>query len=247
MITVSIVSHGHGAMVAHLTEQFLSLPEVSQIIVTLNIDEPMELPRDGRIQMLRNETPKGFGANHNAAFELCKSDFYCVVNPDIELLENPFPVLVRALEDPAMALAAPLVLDAQGQIEDSWRRFPSPLSLGLKAFTRHKGTYSNATSAEYFRPDWTAGMFLLFGARDYVALGGFDEGFFLYYEDVDLCARLHRKRRGIIACTQAQVVHKAQRASWHSLEYRRYHLASIARYFRSDLRRLFPAMMRIRA
>ena len=244
MITVSVVSHGHGTMVARLTEQFLCLPEVSRVIVTLNIEEQLDLPEDVRIQVLHNEVPKGFGANHNAAFELCETDLYCVVNPDIELRQNPFPALVQALESPTVALAAPLVLGETGQIEDSWRQFPSPLDLALKAFSRYDGTYPEATKNTHFTPDWVAGMFFLFTRHDYAALGGFDEGFFLYYEDVDICARLQVAQRGIIGCTDAQVVHKAQRASWHSWRYRRYHLTSIARYFSRDWRRCFPATLR---
>jgi GT2 family glycosyltransferase len=78
--------------------------------------------------------------------------------------------------------------------------------------------------------------------EQFLSLDGFDEGFFLYYEDVDICARL--QAGGIIGCTDAQVVHKAQRASWHSWRYRRYHLTSIARYFSRDWRRCFPATLR---
>lgn len=244
MITVSVVSHGHGSMVVRLIEQLLALPEVSLIIVTLNIVEVLELPSDPRIQRVDNVAPKGFGTNHNAAFALCDTDLYCVINPDIELPKNPFPSLMPILEMPEIALAAPLVLSASGQIEDSWRQFPSPFSLALKALKRHDGTYSDVTKNVYFTPDWVAGMFLLFTARDYAAVGGFDERFFLYYEDVDICARLHAVQRRIIGCTDARVVHKAQRASWSSWRYRCYHLTSIARYFTRDWHRIFPAILR---
>lgn len=247
MLTVSVVSHGHGAMVAHLCGQLLALPELAQLIVTLNIEEPLELPQDARIEVLRNEHPKGFGANHNAAFAHCKTDMYCVVNPDIELPENPFPALLAALEDPSIALAAPVVLGASGGVEDSWRRFPSPFDLLLKALGRHDGTYSDVPSTGRFDPDWVAGMFLLFKAQDYAALGGFDERFFLYYEDVDICARLRTAKRGIAGCTEARIVHKAQRASWQNWRYRRYHLTSITRYFSRGWQRIFPATLRRKA
>jgi N-acetylglucosaminyl-diphospho-decaprenol L-rhamnosyltransferase len=87
-------------------------------------------------------------------------------------------------------------------------------------------------------------MFLLFQSKEFAAVNGFDERFFLYYEDVDLCARLRRAQRGLIGCSSVQVVHKAQRASWSSWRYRHYHLTSIARYFSRDWRRLFPTLLR---
>jgi len=68
-------------------------------------------------------------------------------------------------------------------------------------------------------------------ASDYAALGGFDEGFFLYYEDVDLCARLWRGGREVVLCPEVQVVHDARRASRRHLRHMRWHAASMARYF----------------
>ncbi|WP_085310530.1 glycosyltransferase family 2 protein [Planktotalea arctica] len=244
MITISVVSHGHGAMVVNLSARLLELPEVARLIVTLNIDEALNFPEDPRLVLVRNAVPKGFGANHNAAFARCESALYCVVNPDIELLDNPFPVLMQGLLASETALAAPLVLDASGQIEDSWRRFPSPVSLVLKALSRDDGTYPEARESDIFAPDWIAGMFLLFKSFDYAQIGGFDERFFLYYEDVDICARLHAAGRGIIGCMGAQVVHKAQRASWQSWRYRRFHFTSLMRYFSRSWRRLLPAALR---
>lgn len=243
MVTVSIVSHGHGAMVARLCQQMLRLPDVAHLIVTLNIDEVLDLPDDARIELLRNASPRGFGANHNAAFALCKTLRFCVVNPDIELLEDPFPALLAALEDPSIALAAPLVVDGAGQIEDSWRRFPEPLGLFLKAVAGRRGTYADPPESGVFAPDWVAGMFMLFDATGFAAVNGFDDGFFLYYEDVDICARLRSQNRGIAGCAEARVIHKAQRASWQSWRYRRYHLASMARYFTRDWRRVFPSAL----
>ena len=56
-------------------------------------------------------------------------------------------------------------------------------------------------------------MFMLVRSADYMAVGGFDEGFFLYYEDVDICARLWRSGRKVVICPEAIVVHDARRAS----------------------------------
>lgn len=244
MITVSVVSHGHGAMVADLVAQMLALPEVSRVIVTLNIEEPLTLAADARIKVVRNTVPQGFGANHNAAFALCETGFYCVVNPDVELLENPFPTLLKALALPAAGLAAPLVVGQGGAVEDSWRRFPSPFDLLRKALFGDKGVYAAAERSEPFFPDWAAGMFLLFETQAYAELTGFDEAFFLYYEDVDICVRLQAADRRVVGVAAARIVHKAQRSSWHSWRYRRYHLASMLRYFSRDWRRVFPSLLR---
>lgn len=244
MIAVSVVSHGHGSMVERLTRQLLAFPDVASLILTLNIDEQLDLPGDPRLKLVKNDVPRGFGANHNAAFALCDSRYYCVVNPDIELSENPFPALVEALDANAGAVVAPIAYGARGQVEDSWRRFPSPLDLVLKAAGLHKGTYADAVTRPVFEPDWVAGMFMLFDARDYAASGGFDERFFLYYEDVDICVRLRASGRRVIGCSWASVVHLAQRASWREGRHFVLHLMSVWRYFTSDWRRVFPSVLR---
>ena len=67
MVTASIVSHGHGEMVARLADDLLACPEVSRIVITQNISEDAVYPRDQRLEVRRNKAPRGYGANHNAA------------------------------------------------------------------------------------------------------------------------------------------------------------------------------------
>lgn len=71
---------------------------------------------------------------------------------------------------------------------------------------------------------------MLFQAEDYKRVKGFDEGFFLYYEDVDICARLWKAGCRVLACPKAQVVHDARRASHRNLRYMRWHVSSVVRY-----------------
>ena len=68
VIAVSIVSHGHGAMTKGLIRALLACPEIGQVIVTRNIPELLDITHDDRIVWVDNALPKGFGANHNAAF-----------------------------------------------------------------------------------------------------------------------------------------------------------------------------------
>lgn len=233
MIGVSIVSHGHGAMVEALLADLVGCPEVGRIILTLNVPEkepavPTELA--GRILFIRNETPKGFGANHNAAFARSEVDFFCVLNPDVRIPVNPFPVLLSCMSD-GIALSAPAVTSPAGLLEDSARRFPGVSRLFAKLLGLDDGRYSYNTQDSPFHPDWVGGMFMLVRSVDYAALGGFDEGYFLYYEDVDLCVRLWRFGRQIVLCPQVAVVHAAQRASHRNFRHLAWHLKSMLRYF----------------
>ena len=73
-------------------------------------------------------------------------------------------------------------------------------------------------------------MFMLFRAEAFFRVGGFDEDFFLYYEDVDICTRLWKDGSRVLACPGAQVIHEARRASRRNVRYMRWHAASLLRY-----------------
>jgi len=98
-LAISIVSHGHGAMVWRLVSQFSELREVSVIVVTLNLPEDTPDTLADKVIVIRNKIPKGFGANHNQAFSLVPCEVFCVVNPDIELIANPLLTLCAALKE----------------------------------------------------------------------------------------------------------------------------------------------------
>jgi glycosyltransferase involved in cell wall biosynthesis/GT2 family glycosyltransferase len=237
-ITVSIVSHRNGPLLRPLLTQLLACPEVSAMFVTRNVPENLDLPADGRIHITDNAAPAGFGANHNAAFRRCQTPMFCVVNPDIDLPSNPFPTLLQCLQQSDAALAAPLVVTPAGLTEDNLRYFPTPLSLLAKALGGQDGRYEIATDQRMVSPDWVAGMFMLFQSCAFRRIGGFDEGFFLYYEDVDICARLRHCGEAIVACPTVRVVHTAQRTSRYNPRYALWHISSMVRYFVKHLGRL---------
>lgn len=235
MISISIVSHGQGGLVNEVLSDIARFADVGrfEVLLTKNITERLPFSVEDfpyPIRLVENVTPKGFGANHNAAFRLAKGKWFCVMNPDIRMPGNPYPLLVEEIEQQQAAVIAPAVLSSTGQIEDSIRRFPTPLTLAGKMLGWGDGRYSFSVGDEAFAVDWVGGMFMLFRAEDYKRVGGFDEGFFLYYEDVDICARLWKSGRRVLACPRVQVIHDARRDSRNNLQYMRWHVASMIRF-----------------
>lgn len=231
MISASVVSHGHGGMIWKLVDQLVACPEVSQIIVTLNIPEEVPVTLNHKVFLHQNAKPKGFGANHNAAFTLATGEFYCVINPDIELTQNPFGTLAGILRDRRVGLVAPLVVGPARLSEDSMRRFLTPWSMLKRVLGLNSGAYLLQSGGSDFAPDWVAGMFMLFRSGAYAKVGGFDERYFMYCEDADICTRLWKAGYKVIGCLSASVIHNAQRASHRSFKHLSWHLCSMARYF----------------
>jgi N-acetylglucosaminyl-diphospho-decaprenol L-rhamnosyltransferase len=232
-ITVSVVSHGHAALLAGLLADLATLPQVARCVITVNIPEdPVVIPPAlaDRVVWRHNPAPLGYGANHNRAFTACDTPSFCVINPDVRLPANPFPALLAALSDPQAALSAPAILDPDGRIEDSVRHFPQLTSLAAKALKLADGRYEIVPGAPAFAADWVGGMFMLFRREAFAAVGGFDERFFLYYEDVDICARLGSLGLLTLACPAVSVIHAARRDSHSNVRYLRWHLSSMLRY-----------------
>lgn len=231
VIDISVVNHAHGNMVGNLVAKLQSFPEIGQVILTRNIPDIDGVVAAENTLIIQNTKPKGFGTNHNAAFAHAPAPYFCVLNPDIELPTNPFPALLAALNDSGAAVLAPAVVNSTGSPEDSARRFPTLSQLVTKLLGGHDGRYALQPTQGPTPVDWVAGMFMLFRTADFHAIGGFDENFFLYYEDVDICTRLWHAGRPVMVCPQVQVVHDAQRASHKNWKFMQWHAASMARYF----------------
>lgn len=234
-ITISIVSHNQISLVEKLLNDIEKYcQEQIEVILTLNLPETINLDikkLSFPLTIIANDRPKGFGANHNAAFQKSHGKYYCILNPDIRFIDDPFPELLACYENNVVGVAAPIVVNSEGQIEDNARAFPTPFAIIKKAIFYKKGEHIK--KSDTIKPDWLAGMFMLFDSSVFDSINGFDERYFLYYEDVDLCARLSLAGYDIRQCPETRVVHDAQRESHRKLKYFLWHLSSMARFFMS--------------
>lgn len=234
-VTVSIVSHGHCDMLHELFRQLhCNANGIAHVILTHNI--PSDFSFDDfdfsfEISIIRNDHPIGFGANHNQAFELCETEYFCVLNPDIEIFKDPFLDLVQSLVSESAGIIAPMVINGVGGGEDSYRKFPTPFSIFKKFIFGDRELYEFSLNSMVFYPDWVAGMFMLIDSGVYRDLKGFDEAYFLYYEDVDLCLRAWRSGHKVSVLRSVSVVHHARRESHVKLLFLAAHLKSMLRFF----------------
>lgn len=243
-VLVSIVSHGHGAMVAALLRD-LALPgnaERIRVVLTLNAPEHESIVQDALpfpVQILRNDQPNGFSTNHNRAFQIGMeqgaASFYCVLNPDLRVPAGTVQALLGNFEAGGkIGLVAPAVFTQDGGGENSVRPLPDVAEIAFKAWDKLRRRMSMRVPipGEWY---WVAGMFMLFDAAAYRAVKGFDERYFLYYEDVDICCRLDLHGYRIRHCPSIGVVHHARRDSHRQLVFFFRHLNSAIRFFLSPI------------
>lgn len=236
-ISISVVSHAQARLVETLLADLSKQVELPiEVLLTLNVAERLPFGAadfNFPLHIVENDEPRGFGANHNAAFRRSRAELFCVLNPDIRLETDPFARLRGEMEaDPSLAACAPLIVTPAGELEDSLRRFPTPWFILRKALgAASKHDYPLTRGA--IHPDWVAGMFILCRRGVFQALGGFDERYFMYYEDVDFCARLKLAGLRLAVFPDVRAIHDARRASRSSLRHLRWHLAGMLRFFLS--------------
>ncbi len=248
-MTVSIVSHGQAQLVDTLVRQIAALETartdrrrpalVRRVVVTVNIDEPVPPYWDAidpvEVRVVRNTRPQGFSRNHNQAFAVCETPLFVVMNPDLDLVGDPFPALASAFEDRLLGLAVPCVLEADGSEADVARELPTPAAI----LRRTLGDRAPSSS-----PDWFAGVCMALPAAVFRQVAGFDERFFMYCEDFDLCARVRLAGYRLAQIRDARIVHVAQRSSRRSLRPFLWHLSSLLKMWASRTYRLYGARLR---
>ncbi|CAN5255683.1 glycosyltransferase family 2 protein [soil metagenome] len=247
-ITVSVVSHGQGELAQRFLDDLarVARPELRHLIVTSNLPEAWQPKFDVEgvvVEHLTNAVPLGFGANHNQAFEHCRTPLFLIANPDIRMPSDPFDALQVALEPASIGLVTPSIRSVDGHVEDFARRLLSLPNLVSRTLGDRRPVAD---------PDWVAGMFMLVRSAAFTAVGGFDRRFRLYCEDFDLCARLRLAGFDFIVVDAASVVHEARRDSHRSMRHLAWHLQSLLKVwlsatfwrYRSLLRRGTSSMER---
>lgn len=241
LITLSIISHGDADKVGHLLtslQKYESNTAQFQLIITDNLGNDLSdfdpSPWES-LQILRNNHQMGFAQNHNNAFTLARGRYFSILNPDLIFEEAVFDGLITRLRAHGASLIAPKIIDENGTIQDSFRSLPTPFELIRRRLPGYRFEIPQPDSEGLIYPDWIAGMFWLTLSSVYRELGGMDEKFRLYFEDVDFCTRARLKGMKILVDTRLKVQHDAQRSSQKKLLYLFLHMVSAKRFFASPV------------
>lgn len=228
-VTVSIVSHGQLGLVLPLLEQLdrFSHEIVDKVMLTINIPEPDLLgDREWRfpVERIVNAKPRGFGANHNAAFSHCRSAWFLVLNPDIRFDSDVLePLLAQATQ--GTGLLTPRIFEPGKDVPEQHRAVITPLEI----VSRKRPSYERPAV-----PAWIPGLFMLFRSPAFAQIEGFDERFFMYGEDFDICARVQLAGWKLQVAEDLSARHDAQRDSHRSKRYLYWHLTSLMKVWLSS-------------
>ena len=169
-----------------------------------------------QVVLMRNAENAGFGAANNLAMQQAKGDDFLLLNSDAFLTPGALPAMLQALhEKPDIGLVGPRLLNADGTLQRSCYRFPSPgvawrEALWISAVappTSIFGDYRRWGHDQPFYPEWVIGACMMLRRSVYEKVGGFDAGFFMYAEETDWQKRMRAEGWKIVFTPAAQVNH----------------------------------------
>lgn len=222
--------------------------------------------RDGTVAMARDEFPsvriignpdnRGFTVANNQALAQARGRYLFLLNPDAEVVPGALGALLGYMQaNTNVGIAGPQLLNPDGTVQSSRRRFPT-LATALVESTRLQQWFPrNRLLQRYYLldtsddavqdVDWVVGAAMFVRRQVYEQIGGFDESFFMYSEELDWCYRAKRAGWGVVYFPPARVIHHEGKSSEQVAAARDiYFHSSKIRFFRKHHGALSASLLR---
>jgi N-acetylglucosaminyl-diphospho-decaprenol L-rhamnosyltransferase len=209
---------------------------------------------DGSVEMVRAEFPlvrlvtndenRGFTVANNQGLALGRGRYLLLLNPDTEVTGGALATMVRTMDGrPQVGALGPQLRYPDGSLQSSRRRFPTFATALVESTVVQEWWGDNRILRRYYMADtpddtvqavdWVVGACLLVRRQTYEQVGGLDEGFFMYSEEMDWCRRIKDAGWFIVYLPTAMVIHHEGRSSEQVIPARHIHFqSSKVRYFR---------------
>ena len=232
-LSIIIINYNSGALTHACLESLLKqkLPPQTEIIVVDNGSSDTSIPflRSDfpEIQVIDNKKNLGFAGGLNKGIAQAKGKYYLILNPDIITLPGSVNTLINFLADNSdVGIAGGQLLSPNGDIQDSSFRFYTPATILYRRTFLGRTKRGQAALNKFLMSDfdhksvrdveWLMGSCLAVRATAVAEVGGMDERFFLYFEDVDWCRRFWQKGWRVTYFPPAHFSHFHQRRSQQS-------------------------------
>lgn len=243
-ISVIVVTYNTGIIVLdciHSLKQSINVDLEIIIVDNNSSDDTREqiIRVHPDVKIIKNALNKGFGHANNVGVKSAKHDLIALINPDLIVMPDTLFQLGKYLiTHPKVGLIAPRTFEANGKVSFTarpeytvWYVITNYLWLGrLNPEWEYGDAYVvNFTAQEPTAVNWVQGSCMTIRRNDYLNIGGFDENYFLYVEDADICQTLREQDFEIIYLPNATATHigGTSTASFHDIRVRGYHISPL--------------------
>jgi N-acetylglucosaminyl-diphospho-decaprenol L-rhamnosyltransferase len=218
-VDVVVVSYESRAELRACVEPLTQHPDVTVTVVdNASTDGSLDSIRELTLQAIPLERNGGFAYGCNRGWRAGNAPYVLFLNPDARITPRSLETLLDASKDPTVGAAVPRVVNTEGELDYSLRRFPRLRSTYAQALFLHRLLPSAAWTDELIRDpstyatahdvEWASGVCILIRRDILESIGGWDEGFFMYGEDIDLCKRIRNAGFRIRFVPKATVEHR---------------------------------------
>ncbi len=191
------------------------------------------------IEYIFNTQNLGFSKAHNSIIKKIEnySTYHLILNPDVFFEPLVIPNLIKELsKDNTLAMISPKVLYPNKKYQFICRKFPTFFDLIIRKLGVFKNRikkqeYQDINLSKPFYPDAVHGCFMLFKTEEFLKINGFDERYFLYMEDIDICRKINQINKKILFFPKEEITHIHKRESGKKIKLLFYHLSSAVKYF----------------
>ena len=187
---------------------------------------------------IKNDENLGFGKAHNLVLDKIDSDYHLILNPDIDFNSNILNDLVEELDNNEnLSMISPEVKYPNGKLQYTCRKKPTIKEMVFRRIGCNKKyvnqrQYLDKDLSKPFHPQFIHGCFMLFKTDDFVKLNGFDERYFLYMEDADICRKIKQTGKEILYYPKVNITHIYRKGSSKKIKLLFHHILSAIKYFR---------------
>ena len=221
---VVVVAYNSADTIRACVEPLAADPRLRVTIVdNASRDDPADALAGLDVTLVTSSENRGFGAGCNLGWRAGRAPNVVFLNPDARIDAEGVRRLVTALGDDEVGLAAPKILNDDGTIQNSQHRFPKHGTTWMQALLvnrlapnaiwAHEDVVAPDAYEHVARPDWVGGACIAVRRELLERLDGFDERFFMYCEDMDLCRRLHDLGHTVLFLPDVVASHEGGRSA----------------------------------
>ena len=213
-----------------------------EIIVSSNSCYPKEKQDEivramADVRWCFNERNGGFAYGMNRGLEQATGDYLVIMNPDVKLQSSLNRLVTFLKDNPEVGAVAPQIVGNDGNVQDSCRSFVTPFRFAARQlnriFTKKASILDSGFDySQIQRVDCVIGAFIMITRQVYEDVGGLDESYFMYAEDIDFCTRIRESGYEVVYDPTVKIIYEGSRSARKDKRFARIFIQSHIKYWR---------------